>query len=768
MAEPFAALGAAAAILQFADFGAKVLAKTHELKSSASDALAENVTIEFWVTDLKAVADKLETAPAAIHGLPSGDQSELQKLINACHPLCKELLALLERLKKSHDTFSSTWDALRKSSRSVWNKGKLASLQGQLDSIRSQIKLKLFSMLSHDQSAMYSDVRQLLTTVKPMKDDFRNAIDENCRKIVDLSRQLGESSELFLSRVSEHSATHSLELEQIRDAIEAMQIRSSEILQKDAILQSLHFPEFRDRNKAITEAHAHTFEWIFEEGSTRFKNWLCEGDGMFWISGKAGSGKSTLMKYLARHRMTETLLKRWTGDNRLVIADFYFWSTGHPLEKTQEGLLRSLLFQLLLKCHELIPLVCATRWKPRLVLGGFQDPWECNELVATINAVLAHPDLPVHFCLFIDGMDEYQGDQGKLVQDFIGFSKHSSVKICASSRPWIVFEKSFGTKPGQYLTLEKLTKGDIDNFIDDTLIRDDRFTKFRPSYAAAEELANELRKRANGVFLWVFLVVRSLLRGVDNGDDVATLRRRLNETPSDLHDFFRKMFFGPDNVYKHAAARALQLSCHANLPLDPVLFYFLQQDLDNSSFALQHHKRELKLWRGRVEGLKHIKNWCHGLLETNVKLDQLGGEDPYQGVPNFRRRLCYVRFFHRTVYDFLRTSDIQSTLSGLAGDTFNPWSTLCRLSLVAAKCIEVTSDANGILYRDAVYAVQSLAILAFYYARKLELTQDRTEYIILKDFDTVFESLARAMKIQNFETSDDIGKLEDVQRVAQN
>lgn len=147
MAEPFAALGAAAAILQFVDFGTKVLAKTHELKSSASDALVENITIELWVTDLKAVADKLETAPAAIHGLPPGDQSELQKLVSACHPLCKELLALLERLKKSHDTFSSTWDALRKSSRSIWHKGKLASLQSQLDSIRSQINLKLLSML---------------------------------------------------------------------------------------------------------------------------------------------------------------------------------------------------------------------------------------------------------------------------------------------------------------------------------------------------------------------------------------------------------------------------------------------------------------------------------------------------------------------------------------------------------------------------------------------------------------------------------------------
>ncbi|KAI7497556.1 hypothetical protein KC367_g5763 [Hortaea werneckii] len=733
MAEAFVALGAVAAIFQLVDFGTKVLAKTYEISQSGADALVENVTIELWVTDLEKVANELAIPPTAIHGLRPQDQSELEALITACRPLCKDLLAALKCLKLTPSTTSPKWDALRKGVRSVLGENKLASLQRQLDYIRSQITLRLLSMLRHG--------------------------------------DLSESSVLSQSKLSELSATHSLELQQIRDAIKAMQNQHSEIIQ-DAILQSLLFPQFGDRRKAITEAHAHTFEWIFGEGSTGFKNWLCEEDGIFWISGKAGSGKSTLMKFLARHPMTETLLKQWTGDNRLVMANFYFWSTGHPLEKTKEGLLRSLLFQLLQECHDLIPLVCATHWKQRLIPSGFHRPWEYSELAATINAVLARPDLSVRFCLFIDGMDEYQDDQGKLVQDLIGFSKHSSVKICASSRPKNVFEKSFGTKPSQYLTLEKFTNGDIDRFIKDTLIRDDRFTGLGLSKATADELTNKLRKRANGVFLWVSLVVRSLLRGIDNGDDMVTLHERLNETPSDLNDLFRRMLFGPDNVYKKAAARALQLACHADKPLDPILFCFLQQDLDDPSFALQHHKRELNLWRGRAEGSKHIKNWCHGLLETNMELGQLSREGPHL-IYWLDRRLCSVRFFHRTVKDFLTTSDVQSTLSSLAGQDFNPWSTLCRLSLVAAKCIEVVRDAErdlcpststicvehayrrGLLYRESVYTVQSLAVLAFYYARKLELTQNRTEYAVLQDFDTVFESLARAMEISNSEATDE-------------
>jgi hypothetical protein len=42
-------------------------------------------------------------------------------------------------------------------------------------------------------------------------------------------------------------------------------------------------------------------------------NWMSSGAGIFHISGKLGSGKSTLMKYLCDHDRTKSLLKEWTG-----------------------------------------------------------------------------------------------------------------------------------------------------------------------------------------------------------------------------------------------------------------------------------------------------------------------------------------------------------------------------------------------------------------------------------------------------------------------
>jgi hypothetical protein len=41
--------------------------------------------------------------------------------------------------------------------------------------------------------------------------------------------------------------------------------------------------------------------------------WMSSGAGIFHVSGKLGSGKSTLMKYLCDHAGTKQLLEQWAG-----------------------------------------------------------------------------------------------------------------------------------------------------------------------------------------------------------------------------------------------------------------------------------------------------------------------------------------------------------------------------------------------------------------------------------------------------------------------
>lgn len=94
------------------------------------------------------------------------------------------------------------------------------------------------------------------------------------------------------------------------------------------ILNSLAFGDMHGRFDAVDTAHYKTFKWLFDDNSQEsnnecvrsagelFTHWLSSGQGIFHISGKLGSGKSTLMKFLCDHSRTETELSCKNGQVR--------------------------------------------------------------------------------------------------------------------------------------------------------------------------------------------------------------------------------------------------------------------------------------------------------------------------------------------------------------------------------------------------------------------------------------------------------------------
>jgi predicted ATPase len=68
-----------------------------------------------------------------------------------------------------------------------------------------------------------------------------------------------------------------------------------------------------DRKESISTAHNKTLHWPLEPPRGEFpwddlSKWLQFDSGIYWISGKAGSGKSTLMKHIYRQQKTRQLL----------------------------------------------------------------------------------------------------------------------------------------------------------------------------------------------------------------------------------------------------------------------------------------------------------------------------------------------------------------------------------------------------------------------------------------------------------------------------
>ena len=99
------------------------------------------------------------------------------------------------------------------------------------------------------------------------------------------------------------------------------------------------------RLEMIEHNYEHTFSWIFDDKLSPFVSWLRGKDGLFWIHGLPGSGKSTLMKYIlcGPHDELREYLHDPTSGLAYVQAAFFFHDRGSLLQKSFEGLLRSIL-----------------------------------------------------------------------------------------------------------------------------------------------------------------------------------------------------------------------------------------------------------------------------------------------------------------------------------------------------------------------------------------------------------------------------------------
>jgi hypothetical protein len=276
------------------------------------------------------------------------------------------------------------------------------------------------------------------------------------------------------------------------------------------ILTSLDFDHRSERQRAIPDAHTDTFKWVSRTKSSgldvpaRFSDWLENGNRQFWISGKPGSGKSTFMKHIAHNEYVRAALPKWAGSKRLMVASYYFWSAGHPLQKSLYGLMRSILHDILDQVRDSIRNVCSHRWDDR---GKFVvKKWSLSELQNCLDKLSTLVNLHNRFCFFIDGLDEYDGDHVETCQTLLNLCHSADIKICTSSRPWNIFENQLGKDELRKLYINELTQEDIRNYINDRLHQHPQWAESCSEDVRAESLIDEVAKRAQGVFLWVFVV----------------------------------------------------------------------------------------------------------------------------------------------------------------------------------------------------------------------------------------------------------------------
>ena len=506
------------------------------------------------------------------------------------------------------------------------------------------------------------------------------------------------------------------------------------------ILDSLCYKSMKARQEKVVDAHAETFEWIFrlqslsadQPDQNSFTNWLSDGNGLYWITGKAGAGKSTLMKFLVNHPSTKKALEPWRDEKELIQASFFFWYAGTELQKAQEGLLQSLLHEILFQCRSLIPVVLPRRWEECRSTNGSSTHWNRRELIEAFTELSKQTAMSKKFCFFIDGLDEYGGDARELIDLIQGFAFSDHLKFCVSSRPWNVFEAAFGSDTQRKLQVEDLTHDDIKLYVENILEHNQLFCQMRlKEPRRCDDLLNEVVDKAQGVFLWVYLVVHSLREGLTNADRISDLQRRLRALPSDLATYFRHMLGGIEDIYAEQTARTFRIALEASEPLTLMTYAMLDEIEENPSFAMDLKVREMpqseihnlhKDMRLRINArckdllvVSRVSKNPTSLLEMGRAQERLNasslsaarkkGFTGIESTPNdhhnykdvvFRGNLSVNPFFeyevdvlHRTVRDFLQVEDVRTSIMGRTSKDFNPNQSLCQAFLAQIKSVPI-------------------------------------------------------------------------------
>ncbi|KAG9499277.1 hypothetical protein J7337_010096 [Fusarium musae] len=381
------------------------------------------------------------------------------------------------------------------------------------------------------------------------------------------------------------------------------------------LLQSLRFPEMNSRRNHISENYPGTFDWVFKgpgycsisrspnydesdddsvqqreentddedmddddddedmddddddedmdddddddddedlDDTTRswdldfFPAWLESDSQQFWIGGKPASGKSSLMKFLATHPLTLKHLQ--ANDSSTQILTHYFWKPGQPLQKDIEGMTRSLLHQVLHKNRDLAQRLWIEQ--PNVLDKRHGGDWDVNELRKALCWAISHSGNT--FCIFLDGLDEAKefedlpwGDHQntQVIYDLLSLC---NIKLCASSREEDPFCRFFADQP--CIKTHQLNKNDIYHFAKN------RLETSGLSSADRCRLLRTVVQKANGVFLWVVLAVKSLNQAIRSGG-ANEFEERLAQTPSDLHDLLVDMWNRPGDDAKLSTCR---------------------------------------------------------------------------------------------------------------------------------------------------------------------------------------------------------------------
>lgn len=454
------------------------------------------------------------------------------------------------------------------------------------------------------------------------------------------------------------------------------------------LLTQLSFESVNSREDSIRGAESGTFQWLLNDSvdteltqdmalaKESFISWLNSGSGVFHISGNAGSGKSTLMKFIRHHQRTRAELELWAANRKLVFSDFYFWNSGNSMQMSLEGLCRSILLEVSRQCPNLIPILFPDYWESLVsgdlpLVNDFSDPEQIQMAFERLRSMRG--DSEYRMCFFIDGLDEFTGgniDYKTLAMDLQDWSQSSAVKLCVSARPYPEFLDTFSSDLRFHL--HELTSHDLEAFASDSLRS---ITKLELSPDEMDVLLQTLLRGSEGVFVWMRIVIRSLLSLTNRGLTIPQLLETAERYPSDINELYEFLLGSLEPEERKRSDQMLSLAVNNpfSQPLNALCFSWFDE-LDNLSFPKSNSPYSVGEVKIRHEAARNEIEWLtKGLLEMHTDRRERKKGDQF-----YRQR---VQLFHRTARDFLRLPGHQT--SSVSTETY---ATLRLAEIVLGRC----------------------------------------------------------------------------------
>jgi hypothetical protein len=472
-----------------------------------------------------------------------------------CLALSTEFVHSLEPL--AENTQGSSLRSVKKTWKSVWNRENSVEMERKVFHARENLIIAFLIFLNsqsgieHDKSrnSIAATEGKILDEMKKNTSDMQVDLRRIEKDLSDLTFEGNDTaSALNQFQASHQAALHNIsqiltfifasQNKDLRDVMEnlndvlthlnkpkAASLETAATGAAQKLVDSIAFAAMNERRSQITEAHSTTFKWILDykrSGSwDDFLGWLGQVDGkpVYWVRRKPGSGKSTLMRFLERQLAQKPLFGAWNIGYDIIRASYHFWYAGNEKQRSLRGLLCCLLYQLWTARPDLVArTVSRYRWQSAMS-GSTAQEWTVAELQETLSQVVQVCCQDSRLLFVIDGLDECDGsdDHRQAMIDFFqSLTAGDGVKICLSSRPWTIFQDAFESYPR--LRLEDLTANDIRTFVNGTLLGDRNFQCLRKKNSQlVREIEDEVLLRAQGVFLWVRLVLRDLLKITRDG-----------------------------------------------------------------------------------------------------------------------------------------------------------------------------------------------------------------------------------------------------------